>query len=394
MQNYTIYVPNSQQVYADSATSPAQVVGSFLPKRLDGNLLARSFSRLYHRYGGSFLEYRAIHTYYCSHNLRFSVPVDLTQGKPRLVHADFCRVRLCPLCEKRRSLQFAGQLTLILDELQSRQPDVQLIFLTLTIRDVCGRDLPGAIDILQQGFRRMTRNYRRKLKAVIGGFRSLEITAKQNGQFHPHLHCILAVDGSYFNATRDGFIHKSEWRAMWQSSIRSDYGPIVDIEAVKDKEGDAHFFSSAVAEVSKYSTKSADYIVDDEKETDRRVYILAHALHGRKLYNMWGVVRKLHGELNLSDPEKLEDIGHSDGVYARDDVLRYLGGYRWWGDHYEEVCKSQKLMTHDEWCAYFRDRVAKLKPQHNMVCHDLQKNNFRASLEKAKKKMQKRPAFV
>ena len=376
------------------APTPAQVVGSFTKKRLDGNLLARSFSRLYHRYGGSFLEYRAIHTYQCSHHLHVSVPVDLSKGKPRLVYADFCRVRLCPLCEKRRSLQFAGQLTLILDELQSRQPDVQLIFLTLTIRDVCGRDLPGAIDILQQGFRRMTRNYRRKLKAVIGGFRSLEITAKQNGQFHPHLHCILAVDGSYFNATRDGFIHKSEWRAMWQSSIRSDYGPIVDIEAVKDKEGDAHFFSSAVAEVSKYSTKSADYIVDDEKETDRRVYILAHALHGRKLYNMWGVVRKLHGELNLSDPEKLEDIGHSDGVYARDDVLRYLGGYRWWGDHYEEVCKSQKLMTHDEWCAYFRDRVAKIKPQHNMVCHDLQKSNFRAKLEKAKKNKQKRPAFV
>ena len=279
---------------------------------------------------------------------------------------------------------------MILNKAQDEHPEWRLIFLTLTMRNVDGPELPQAIDDLNQGFARFLHNYRKRLKSVLGGFRTLEVTVNQDTcQYHPHLHCVVVVDEDYF---KNNYISQAELQTMWQSSMRLDYEPIVHIRAVSDKKTSAQFFSSAVEEVAKYATKSADYLVPDLDETDRRVCDLAHSLHGRRLYTMWGIVRQLHKELHLPDAEKLTDTGHSDGVYVRDDVQRYLVHMRYVGGEYKIMKVSNETHTHEEWCAIGRAERANCVPKKSVVYPEYQKSNFRAIVEKAKKKKQKRPA--
>lgn len=275
-----------------------------------------------------------------------------------LVHANFCRDRMCPLCNWRRSLKVFGQVSKIMTELDKR--GYRYLFLTLTIRNVWGRELSDGVQALYDGWRVLYHDYMRvaasartvekRLKGVVmGTFRALEVTVSDGeysptwaGSFHPHLHVILAVQESYFE--RGHYLKTAEWSDIWRKACRLDYNPSIKIEAVKPLVGPLDVpteagtpldYAGAVAELSKYPLKDADFLCDADYQQPEGQYMdwLLKALRRRRLVGLTGCFREVAQALALDDMET-GDLVAVDGAEGeqpeiRDDVGYLIVNYNW-----------------------------------------------------------------
>ena len=241
-------------------------------------------------------------------------------GEKHLAAANFCQLRLCPMCTARRARWAAFSLSKIMSLAQEVCPGLQYTFLTLTIRNVSGDKLGEAVGELIRAWYRMT-GRRRFEKAVRGWFRAVEITRSKDGTYHPHIHVVLAVDPAYFDRKKDLYISQTEWREWWQKSLRADYAPMVRIQAVKDKAGRAQGMAAAL-EAAKYTTKDVEYLsrplldgngVVREKEV-QTVRDYTEALKGRRLTAFGGCLKDAAKRL------KAEDFDKGDLIYADDEI--------------------------------------------------------------------------
>ena len=254
---------------------------------------------------GSFLEFKRFDT-----------------GEMKLHQANFCKVRLCPMCAWRRSLKIFAQVSKVMDKCNSDY-DFRFIFLTLTCRNCSPDELNNQIDILFSAFRKMTG--RKVFKSAIKGFfRCLEITHNwDSNTFHPHLHVILAVNKSYFDDSKI-YISQKKWADLWQDCLNVDYTPIVDVRSFTRSTG------KEVAEVAKYAVKPSDVIspYSDDKMTDFVVSVLDTALNGRRLVAFGGILKVIHKLLNLDD-DLDNDLVNVDGDDIRDDLNYVICRYQW-----------------------------------------------------------------
>ena len=293
-------------------------------KKLNTLDLAESYKRLgyeskYYRVKecGSFLEFKR----YKNNSLKLN-------------QANFCKVRLCPMCSWRRSLKIYGQVSKVMNYISNK--DYDFIFLTLTTRNVLGEELRNTIDILFESFKKMTKRKRFK-QSIKGYFRALEVTHNLDytsdwfDTYHPHIHCILVVNKSYFNS-RD-YISQSEWTEIWKSCLKVVYNPIVDVRRFRDTRGRG--IEKSIAETAKYAVKSDDYIVRDditmeiiEVMTDDAVLILDEALANRRLTSYGGILKDIHKKLNLDDPED-GDLVNTDNEDLREDLEFIIERYCW-----------------------------------------------------------------
>lgn len=230
-------------------------------------------------------------------------------GRRRLVSANCCRVRLCPLCQWRRSLKVAGQTQAIIMGLEQVRPWAYVL-LTLTVRNVSGAGLSASIDGMMDAWDRLSRTVAWRA-AVKGWYRGLEVTHNVDvsspayDTYHPHLHCLLAVRPSYF--TSRAYLSREKWVSMWRAAARLDYDPQVDVRRVHGP------VDGAVSEVAKYSCKSGDYLIPDDWDlTVDTVRLLDQALANRRLVAYGGVMRDEHRRLHLDDVES-GDLINTDG---------------------------------------------------------------------------------
>lgn len=108
----------------------------------------------------------------CGYYLSFKVHRET--GVRKLHSIQTCQVRLCSMCNWRRSLKIYGQLSKIMDKALEKK-DYRFLFLTLTCRNLEGEELSPSVDELFYGFNKLTK--RNAFKAVSKGwFRALEIT--------------------------------------------------------------------------------------------------------------------------------------------------------------------------------------------------------------------------
>lgn len=254
----------------------------------------------------------------------------------KLNQANFCKVRLCPMCSWRRSLKIYGQVSKVMDEVVKNE-DLEFIFLTLTTRNCEGQDLSNTIDNIFNAFNKMTKRVKYK-KAIKGYFRALEVTHNLNimsdwfDTYHPHLHVILVVNKNYFKKP-DLYINQEEWTTLWKQSLKVDYTPIVDVRRFKDRNGKG--IEKSIAETAKYTVKSDDYIIREditneiiETLTDDAVYILDKALAHRRLTAFGGILKKYHKKLNLDDAED-GDLVNTDNEEIREDLEYIIERYCW-----------------------------------------------------------------
>jgi plasmid rolling circle replication initiator protein Rep len=299
----------------------------------------------------------------CGEFLEFKV---FTDGTKKLENANFCKCRLCPMCQWRRSRKVFRQTSRIMDYLEE-QKQYQYIFLTTTFRNMSGADLPKAIDEFMEAFKRMT-NSKAFKKLSKGFFRALEVRKKLNrDDFHPHMHVIIAVNKSYFDkGGTSGYLNHTQWMNLWRECAKLDYDPWVDIRKVKAGEGKTDegekSLGGAVAEISKYCTKSTDIILNPDEVgvfdvqvkdlrgnmdnprikkqvdyidefcreyTDEVVSIMDGALKGRRLISYGGIFREVHKLLNLDDPVDGDLINADNENEIREDLNYVLETYAW-----------------------------------------------------------------
>ncbi len=276
----------------------------------------------------------------CDKSLTFEVD---DNNNMRLVGAESCRVRLCPLCSWRRSLKSYYNAAKIVQYLWDNDKPYRYIFVTLTIKNCTADNLPATLDTLFKGVKLL--NNRKDIKqAWLGQIRNLEVThninrdSKDFDTYHPHIHCLVAVAPDYFN---NHYISQRRLTELWQQALGVEYTPIVDIRKVRGQtdcggvellpaaDGGELPPHKAIAEVSKYATKPGDIIVPDDWDlTVDAVKALDYALANRRLINYSGVCRAAKKALNLEDAEDGDLINVGDDTTIDSGTARRV--YYWW----------------------------------------------------------------
>lgn len=238
----------------------------------------------------------------CSNWLQFALKAkDTGEINLKLFSARFCRVRHCPICQWRRSLMWRARFFKALPKVVEAYPKARFLFLTLTIKNCPLEELRTTLNRMNQAWQRLSQ---RKNFPALGFIRSLEVTRnKEDGSAHPHFHCLLMVDSSYFVGRK--YLSQAKWTELWESCLRIDYTPIVNVKAVKPKAGvendsrNALFIS--ICETLKYSVKEADLIADSDWLLE-----LTRQLHKTRAISVGGVLKEYISE------DEPEDLIHAD----------------------------------------------------------------------------------
>lgn len=246
---------------------------------------------------------------HCADTLLF---VENEERKRKLKQANFCRVRLCPVCQWRRSLKMFGQVKMITDRILERDKSTRFLFATFTVKNVDAENLETCINILNNKFlylvsRNKTFAPAKKLKQnLLGYLKAVEVTYNTKDKtYHPHLHVIFAVKSTFFKNSSN-YMSKKEWISLWQQALGVDYKPQIDIRAIKS--GTA----KAVAEVAKYPVKTAPILKLDDDEAVEVLKTLTFCLHKKRFVSYGGIFKTIKQELKLQDVETDKDLVNTD----------------------------------------------------------------------------------
>lgn len=288
----------------------AELDRKFYPKKLSSQELAQVYKVM--KLNGRFMR-----VYECGSYLEYYV----SDSEKKLHRANFCKDRLCPMCNWRRSLKIFSQVSKVMDKLES--DGYQFLFLTLTVKNCSAERLPDTCQTLFDGWRKLYHKKSVFQKSIVGTFRSLEVTLnRKTGEFHPHLHVILAVTSDYFHK---GYISQACWCALWRSCCDLDYDPIIDVRKIKPG---SNGLSGAVAEVSKYAVKSVDFLQGSIYDRVQYVSAFLSALTGRRLCSFTGIFDRVRKQLALDDVEN-GDLIHVDTDDFRSDLSYLVVRYAW-----------------------------------------------------------------
>ena len=229
----------------------------------------------------------------------------------KLKDTKFCRVRYCPVCQWRRSLRWKAKAHQAMPLITLQYPLHHWLFLTLTVRNCPIKELRQTLNLMNKSWVRMT-----KLKKfpAIGWIRSTEITKSSNGSVHPHFHCLLFAQPSYFQKF---YLSQQDWTDLWQKSLRVDYSPLVDIRRVKGSP------NSIIPELLKYTVKESDLL-----DTQSWFLELTRQTHNSRHINIGGVLKPFLKDSLERDPSDLIGKDDSDGDHDDSDAVIQFGWNR------------------------------------------------------------------
>lgn len=189
----------------------------------------------------------------CSTLLAFNQSINPDTGEVgiKLKNAMFCHVRHCEVCQWRKSMRNIARFFERIPQVMAAHPKGQWVFLTLTVQNPVMADLRATLVAMNAAWKRLIQ---RKDWPALGFIRTTEVTRDKNGNPHPHFHCLLLVKPSYFS---HGYISQLNWAMNWQTVLRVDYLPVIDVRKVKAQKGQMDI-SAAVVETLKYAVKLED----------------------------------------------------------------------------------------------------------------------------------------
>ena len=241
----------------------------------------------------------------CGTQLQFTKTNENGAAVYHLTGANFCRQRICPMCQFRRAEKLFIQMFNVVKHLEGQY---RFLHLVLTIPNCdTGGELVEGIKLLYASFSKFYK-YKEVKQAFKGCLRCLEISYNyENNSFHPHLHCLIAVNNSYFNDTRV-YLSYDKIRQLWTKACKADKPLQIYIRACKvgDYEG--------VAEVCKYSVKPLDLTKSDNDIQNLTIVMtLFHTLKGMRFLQKYGVIKSTFSELyGCNDDEYVDDIRNGE----------------------------------------------------------------------------------
>lgn len=238
----------------------------------------------------------------CAEQLEYLVDAD---GNKKLYRTYFCRNRLCPMCQWRRSLKLFGQVSQITNYVSAKNAGVRYLFITLTQKNCVGSELGTEFDKINIAFKKLVDKTKRVATAakfkqsMLGYIKSTEVTYNsKTNTYHPHLHIIFAVKEDYFNFKSSNYISKNNWRIIWADLLGVDYLPQVNVQAIKSDRQE-----KAVAELAKYPAKITNILDLPQQQAVQVVADLTIFCYKRRFVAFGGVLKKAKSVLNLQDVE-------------------------------------------------------------------------------------------
>ncbi len=271
----------------------------------------------------------------CGKHLEFALKqnTQTLEEKLKLACMYSCQDRFCPMCQWRKQLKYSALIFERICDLTAKKP-LRYLFLTLTIKNCHLSDLRATIKHMNQSFQRLSQTIRYK-KSILGSIRVLEFTRAKDKTIHPHFHILLAVQPSYFDRNLDKYINQAEFRSMWQSALRADYLPQVNIKIIKPKSQIAkeikdptktpeQAYSAAIAELCKYPMKDTDlnaFSNDEFKE-------LTKQMHNIRNINCGGIFKgALSKKLKELESDKKTDLVHINEKEQNNELWKIIAIY-------------------------------------------------------------------
>lgn len=223
----------------------------------------------------------------------------------------FCHVRNCPVCQWRKSLYWKAMMYKTYDKIKGEYGSHRWLFLTLTLENCHISQLRETIKHMSQSFKRLTK--RKEFRSVVGYVRSTEVTRDKKRPLthaHPHFHCMLLVEPSYFGKN---YVTHMQWVSAWALALKVDYLPDVDIRAVKSKSDDDNL-RTIVAETLKYACKPDDMLFDASPVKskplfdDRHFWFLEYTrqVHKLRFVDTGGILKNaLKAEKDITDADMI-----------------------------------------------------------------------------------------
>lgn len=256
----------------------------------------------------------------CGTSLQFGVD---SKGITHLIGGNFCRNRICPMCQFRRAEKLFSQAIQIVEKME--QDGFRFLHLVLTVPNPQDeRELVETIKNLYKSFGKFWK-YKEVKKAYKGAIRCLEISYNyERCEFHPHLHCLIAVKKSYFTDSKV-YLKYDRIMELWAKACKSERLYQVSVRAVK--EGDYR----GVAEVCKYSVKPLDFDDTQEQWQNERIILnLGWRLKGTRLLQKYGVLKDEWRQMFGAD--ETED---DDTEFDTKQMFDYTFSYEWTKNGYE-----------------------------------------------------------
>ena len=281
-----------------------KIKNQVLQKIIKNKVSKEMFERI--EYCGSFLEFHS----------------DVTGEIKKLVKANNCENRFCPICAYKKARKEALKLSVLIKSLEK---EYKFLFLTLTAPNVTSDNLNEEIKLYNESFKRLT-----KLKpfmlAVVGYVRKLEVTYNHDLKtYHPHFHVLLAVKKSYFS---NNYIKRDEWLEMWKLAKRDDTITQVDVRKL-----DLSLDDKGILEIAKYSAKDSDYL-----KSQKIFDVIYKALKGKRLITYNGVFKESVKEFKKGNLDNYIETDMTEYIY------RIL--YQWGQSDYVE--REKRELTQDE----------------------------------------------
>jgi plasmid rolling circle replication initiator protein Rep len=252
----------------------------------------------------------------CSQLLTYALKAtDDGEVKLKLREARFCRVRHCLVCQWRRSLMWRARFFKALPEIQAKYPTGRWIFVTLTVKNCDLTDLRVTLNWMNAAWHKLIK---RKEFPALGFVKSVEVTRGVGGTAHPHFHCLMFVPAGYF---KRGYISHAKWQELWQSCLKTDYAPRLDVRVVKSKTATSNnpsdssnqAMAEAVCETLKYAVKPSDLLADPGWLGE-----LTKQLQKTRAISIGGCLKKFFSE---DDPEDLINGEIQEEEKSEDDTF-------------------------------------------------------------------------
>lgn len=228
--------------------------------------------------------------------------------KLKLKSAPFCHVRHCPICDWRRSLRAQAMFKNAIPKIIENNSNARWIFLTLTIANCPIKELRDTIKIMNNAWAKMIK--RKGLSFIKGWARKVEVTQEKNRKdyAHPHFHCILQVNESYFSS-RD-YLSQKDWIKYWTEAMKSNVDLGVDVRALRKSFDSNDIATTELLKAFNYSVKPED-IIDDRDTTDWFLEYVEQ-VHSLKFLTSGGTLKNIFKDENESDEDliNVDDEGN------------------------------------------------------------------------------------
>lgn len=283
----------------------------------------------------------------------------------KLRYAHFCHVRLCPICQWRKSLSWRARFYQAWPQIKKAHSTARYIHLVLTVPNCPIEKLNDQIKTMNAAWKKMID---RNTWPAIGFLRSVEVTRGQDGNAHPHFHALLMVPGRYFKTS--AYMNIQDWRAYWASALGvpadSLYPPHVSVcskgmrkaqgAGVQNVKNNVDDIAAAVCEVVKYAVKGQEIIKIAQTFEGREWFrILDKEILGTKAVVTGGIIKRcINSEevddsemiaTNLEPKQAIEDWRYDwfkkEKHYVRTEILSSLETI-WWNKQEEKRAEKKE----------------------------------------------------